>query len=263
MKISTQLKKLIKMPVKVALNTVGFDLVRYSAASGGSAFPPDFTSNEIEDYLAVRPFTLTSPERVISLIRSVEYVVTNKIPGDIVECGVWKGGSMMAVAKTLLRLKSSDRHLYLFDTYEGMSKPTGVDVSVDGEKAMATWQKDQSENQENEFTFIPLDQVKKKVLEVGYDSDRVHFVKGKVEDTIPAQAPDQISLLRLDTDWYESTLHELNHLFSRVSPGGVVIIDDYGHWAGARKATDEFLKKTGIPLLLNRIDYTGRIAVKL
>jgi O-methyltransferase len=80
---------------------------------------------------------------------------------------------------------------------------------------------------------------------------------------LPEFAPECISLLRLDTDWYESTRHELIHLFSRISKGGVIIIDDYGHWKGAREAVDEYIRENNIKILLNRIDYTGRIGVKI
>ena len=84
-----------------------------------------------------------------------------------------------------------------------------------------------------------------------------------MEETIPTHIPHAISLLRLDTDWYESTKHELTHLFPLLSPGGVIIIDDYGHWQGAKKAVDEYFEENKIKILLNRIDYTGRIGVKL
>ena len=83
-----------------------------------------------------------------------------------------------------------------------------------------------------------------------------------VEDTIPNQAPKEIALLRLDTDWYESTLHELEHLYPRLVSGGVLIIDDYGHWRGAREAVDEYIDKHKLKLFLTRIDYTGRLCVK-
>jgi hypothetical protein len=93
--------------------------------------------------------------------------------------------------------------------------------------------------------------------------DQVFFVKGMVEDTLPAKAPETIAVLRLDTDWYESTRHELDHLYPRLSQNGILILDDYGHFLGARKATDEYLAKLATPPLLNRIDYAGRIAVKI
>jgi O-methyltransferase len=91
----------------------------------------------------------------------------------------------------------------------------------------------------------------------------VRLVKGKVEDTVPKNAPEKIALLRLDTDWYESTRRELVHLFPRLVPGGVLIIDDYGHWQGARKAVDEYIAGNQVKILLNRVDYTGRIGVKI
>ena len=97
----------------------------------------------------------------------------------------------------------------------------------------------------------------------GYDEGMVHLVKGRVEETIPQHAPDSIALLRLDTDWYESTKHELERLFPRLSKHGILIIDDYGHWQGARRAVDEYFAGNKIPILLSRADYTGRVAVKL
>jgi hypothetical protein len=92
--------------------------------------------------------------------------------------------------------------------------------------------------------------------------ERVHFIEAPVEESLPAHAPEQIALLRLDTDWYASTRHELEHLYPRLVPGGVLIIDDYGHWEGARRAADEYFGKIGEHLLLNRLDYAARIAVK-
>jgi len=90
----------------------------------------------------------------------------------------------------------------------------------------------------------------------------MRFIVGKVEDTIPGEAPGKIAILRLDTDWYESTKHELINLYPKLSTGGVLIIDDYGHWEGARKAVDEYIHDQRLRILLNRIDYTGRIAVR-
>ena len=90
----------------------------------------------------------------------------------------------------------------------------------------------------------------------------VEFVQGRVENTLPAAAPPEIAVLRLDTDWYESTRHELEHLYPRLVDGGVLIVDDYGYWQGARQAVDEYFGETGEAILLNRIDDTGRIAVK-
>jgi O-methyltransferase len=99
------------------------------------------------------------------------------------------------------------------------------------------------------------------MAELDYPQEQIHFHKGKVEETIPSEAPETIALLRLDTDWYESTKHELEHLYDRLSPGGILIIDDYGHWEGARLATQEFMARSGGRLLLLPCG-TGRIGVK-
>lgn len=224
------------------------------------AFPRDFDQADTELCLHVSPYTMTSPERIFALARSVEYVTGRAIPGAIVECGVWRGGSMMAAALTLLRLGVNDRDLYLFDTFEGMTEPTEHDVKHSGKRAsdlLAGANKDS-----NIRGVAPLEQVREAVLGVGYPPERIHFVKGPVEETLPAEAPNAIALLRLDTDWYSSTRHELEHLYPRLSPGGVLILDDYAFWQGARQAVDEYFATTGEPLLLNRIDDEARIAVK-
>jgi hypothetical protein len=206
---------------------------------------------------------MTSRERIYALIQAVRYVVQHNIPGDIVECGVWRGGSMMAVAKTLVSLNHFDRELYLFDTFEGMSKPTEVDVYYDGRKASDRFKQAAINDTSSDWSYIPLEEVKRALYSTGYDHKKIHFVKGMVEETIPNNAPDTISILRLDTDWYESTKHELTHLFPRLSRKGIIIIDDYGHWEGARKATDEYILQNNLCIFLNRIDSTGRIGIKI
>jgi hypothetical protein len=104
--------------------------------------------------------------------------------------------------------------------------------------------------------------VREAVLSVGYPEEKIHFVQGPVEETLPENAPEEIALLRLDTDWYASTKHTLVHLYPRVAPGGVLIVDDYAYWQGARQAVDEYVQENNVSVLLNRIDYTARIAVR-
>ncbi len=226
-------------------------------------FPPDFTQDDIETILAVQAYTMTSRERIFSLIQAVKYVVNNDIKGDIVECGVWRGGSMLAVALTLCKIEDRIRHLYLFDTFEGMTEPTHKDMDFRGEPASNLLEKSAQEDETSLWCYAPIESVKKTLQSAGYDNEKIHFVKGRVEDTIPEQSPKTISILRLDTDWYESTKHELVHLFPRLSIGGVIIIDDYGYWKGSRLATDEYIQENNLKLLLNRIDDTGRVGVKL
>jgi hypothetical protein len=223
--------------------------------SSSNGFPPDFEASDIEIIRAVEPYTMTSTERIHALVHAVRHVVRNRIAGDMVECGVWKGGSVMAMALTLLQLGERDRSLYLFDTFSGMTPPSDVDVDYQGQQAQVILDAVRCEASQQE--------VENAVFSTGYDREKIHFVPGRVEETIPAYAPESIALLRLDTDWYESTQHELVHLFPRLERGGVIIIDDYGHWRGARQAVDEYIAQRQIPLLLHRIDYTGRIAVKL
>jgi hypothetical protein len=209
----------------------------------------------------VGPYTMTSPERVFALVQATRYVVKYDIPGAFVECGVWRGGSMMAVALTLLHEGGPTRDLYLFDTFEGMTEPTGKDRDSMGTSASSILTKTPSKT--GIWCYASLEDVTQALRATGYPSEKIHFVKGKVEDTIPCNDLSQIAVLRLDTDWYESTYHELTHLFPLLKTGGVLIIDDYGHWQGAREATDQYFQEhTESPILLNRIDYTGRIAVK-
>jgi hypothetical protein len=209
---------------------------------------------------AVRPFTMTSADKLYALIVATRYVATHSIAGDIVECGVWRGGSMQAVARTLLACGDTSRELYLFDTYEGMPPPSDADVRLaDGSSAEQLLAA--SPRESKVWAVATLEDVQEAFASVPYPGERVHFVKGLVEETVPAAAPDQISILRLDTDWYESTRHELDHLYPRLSSGGVLLIDDYGYWQGSRRAVDEFIERTGARLLLQRMS-SGRVAVK-
>ncbi len=212
----------------------------------------------------MRPFTMTSFERMYALFKAVEFIEAAKISGDIVECGVWRGGSMMLVAHLLVKLRRTSRSLYLFDTYEGLPRPDeSKDVDIWGNRAIDGWRPRRTGDESSYWANASLDEVRANMLTTGYPPERLHFVKGMVEDTIPESAPGQIALLRLDTDWYESTRHEMQHLFPRLSLNGVLIIDDYGHFAGARRAVDEYVAEHALPLLLHRIDYSGRMAIKI
>lgn len=235
------------------------ELKRLTEKRNGRTFPADFDQDVRDIIRAVRPFTMTDMNKLHALVMAVRYVVRYNVPGDIVECGVWRGGSMHAVARTLTAAGDQSRDLYLYDTFEGMPPPTEDDVRWDGQRAA-----DMLENQDRDsyvWAIASLEDVQTGFRDVPYPAERIHYVQGKVEETIPDQLPEQISVLRLDTDWYESTAHELKHMYDRLSPGGVLMLDDYGHWAGAKKATDEFIDRTGEPLLLLRMS-NGRVAVK-
>ena len=205
---------------------------------------------------------MTSVDRMYALFKAVEYLVRHQIAGDIVECGVWKGGSSMAAAMSLLRLGKDDKTLYLYDTYSGMPEPTEKDISIGGLDARERYRKARRAGYTN-WDYASIEEVRENMYSTGYPPDRLVFVKGNVEDTIPRTAPERISLLRLDTDFYESTYHELKYLYPRLSEQGVLILDDYGHWKGHREAVDRYFRETEHRILLCRVDYTGRIGIKL
>ncbi|MFF9686049.1 TylF/MycF/NovP-related O-methyltransferase [Streptomyces sp. NPDC014623] len=230
-----------------------------AGAKKPSQFPADYDDEAKDIIRAVKPYTMTSPERLNAFVLATRHIVKHGIPGDIVECGVWRGGSMQACARTLLSLGETGRDLYLFDTYEGMTPPTAEDLRRDGRPARELL--DAQGKDRPIWAVASLEDVQAGFEQVPYPKDRVHYVRGKVEDTVPGQAPERISVLRLDTDWYASTKHELTHLYGRLVSGGVLLIDDYGYWQGSRQAVDEFLEETGEQLLLLRMD-EGRIAVK-
>src|SRR5439155_23539484 len=220
------LRRLFTRPLRAFFRAFGFDLV-FAPHYGF----PDFTQEDLDLIREVRPYTMTAPEKIFGLIESIRYIGRAQVPGEIVECGVWKGGSMMAAAKTLVKLDDTTRHLYLFDTFSGMTAPTEKDADYSGSPAEARLQ-----NGGAVLAYAPLEQVKAVMAKTRYPAEKIHYVKGRVEHTIPSRAPDKIALLRLDSDWYESTRHELVHLFPRLSVGGILIIDDYGSWTGSKRA---------------------------
>lgn len=242
----------------------GYDLVKVgSPPDGGRSLLDGIDEATADTIRAVTPYTLTGPERIASLVEAVAYVVRAEVPGALVECGVWRGGSALAVLRTLVSLGVSDREVWLYDTFTQMPSPTDRDVDLFGIAASTYHAQyaDDPASLDPAYDYLPLSEVRDLLLSTGYPESRVHFVQGLVEDTIPTSAPEHISLLRLDTDYYSSTRHELQHLAPRLSPGGVLLVDDYGHWRGSRDAVDEWMLTLPHPLLLQRIDYTARLAV--
>jgi len=258
----------VKVTINTVMRTIGYQIRRFPGPEAPSpepaSLPPDFDETDIALWEAVAPYTMTSPERVFSLRRAVEYVVKNDVPGDFVECGVWKGGSSMVMALTLLRLGDWSRHLYLYDTFEkGWPEASEVDVTFDGVTGHELYLQAIARGETEDTLFAKFHAVQAAMDSTEYPPDKVHMIKGRVEETIPDHIPDTIALLRLDTDWYESTKHELVHLYPRLSVGGPLIIDDYGWFEGARKATDEYFEEHHVSMLLHRVDHGGyRIGVK-
>jgi hypothetical protein len=223
---------------------------------------PDLDPGFAPLYEACRSATMTSVERLYALYKAVEYVVRAGIAGDFAECGVWRGGSVMMMALALQHFGDAGRKLHCFDTFEGMPPAGPRDIRHDTGEAAADIYAKIGDKDDPAWARASLDIVRGNIAGTGYPAALVSFHPGMVEETLPAEAPERPALLRLDTDWYESTRHELVHLYPRLAPGGVLIIDDYGYFRGAQQATDEYFAGDDRRILLNRIDNTGRIGVK-
>ncbi len=196
-----------------------------------------------------------------NLFKAVKYVAQNNIEGSLVECGVWRGGSAMLMAYALQYFNDRSRPLYLYDTFDGMTEPDEIDIDFDGRRMREIWEYARQSGGRMGYGGS-LENVKENLQRTGYPDHLAHFVKGDVLETIPDTLPEKIALLRLDTDFYASTLHELRHLYPRVVSQGVIFIDDYGWCDGARRATDEFLATLDFPPLPVRIDDCVRMIIK-
>ncbi len=250
---------MFKKIIKKFFSFLGYEIV----TKNGNQFISQDIEKEYHDIImGCMPYTLTSVERIYGLISSVKYVVESNISGDIVECGVWRGGSVLASINLLLKLEDTDRNIWLYDTFEGMSEPTKEDYSFRSGDAREKFNETKFNNKSSSWCYASLEDVKNTLSFSSYPKENVHYIKGMVEETIPKLIPERIALLRLDTDWYESTKHELEYLYPLLAPGGILIIDDYGHWDGCRKAVDEYFSTLKKKPLLIRLDYTGRLAIK-
>ena len=219
------------------------------------------------DFLALyercKPFTMTSLERLYSLHKCAEYIAAAGIAGDLAECGVWRGGSCMLMALGLIRAGDTGRHIYMYDTFEGHPRPDpDKDVDLWGNRGIDEWRRQEEAGTLGEWGVASLAEVRGNLLSTGYPAERLIFVQGMVETTVPGNTPANLALLRLDTDWYESTRVALQHLYPKLAEGGVLIIDDYGHYRGQRQAVDEYFAEIGEKPLLHRIDYSCRVMVK-
>jgi O-methyltransferase len=213
------------------------------------------------DHVLRQRLSMASVERLRTTLLACTHVAAQGIQGSFVECGVWRGGNSLIAADVFSR-RAPDRHVYLFDTFAGMTAPTDADVDCAGAPASAEFTASQRESH-NEWCYASLDDVQSNFRQAGLLGPQVHFIQGDILQTlrVPANLPERIAVLRLDTDWYESTLLELEILYPRLAKGGVLIIDDYGHWGGARKAVDEYFADRERPFF-QFTDYTGRAGVK-
>lgn len=248
----------LKSGIRKAAGALGYTIQRTVEDPPAPKHPLESDPAYAEIIAKVEPFTMTGFDRVGALMDAVRYLTKARIPGAIVECGVWRGGSMMAAALTLLEA-GDIRDLYLFDTFAGMTEPGERDIDHVGVDARPVFTR-MAADDHNAWCYASLGDVRQNLRSTGYPEDRCHFIQGDVLQTLPAAETGQIALLRLDTDWYASTWHELTHLYPRIAKAGVLIIDDYGHWNGCRQAVDEYFADQAV--LMARIDYSGRMLVR-
>lgn len=219
-------------------------------------------------YEEIKYDTLTSPALAYGLYGAVHHVAQHGVPGDVVECGVWRGGGAKLAAQVLLSVGDTGRHLWLYDTFDWIfDAPSEIDgllsdSAADRERRNSLDEYIETQTAGREDEEIGEQAVRDRVARTGFPDSRLYTVKGYVQDTIPERTPDSIAVLRLDTDYYDSTLHELEHLYPKPSVGGILIIDDYGKMSGATQAVDEYFTRNGEPIFLARVDIQGRIAVK-
>jgi len=225
-----------------------------------SFFVPEISNEQADEISIGSRYSMTTIERQWALIQSIEYIHRAGIDGDIAECGVWRGGNLIIAAMVQRRLGRAAT-IWGYDTFEGMPAPTEVDRALHYEEVAAATFKKKQRGEFSDWCYCPIDEVKANLARHQADVD-VRLVKGKVEDTLvdPANLPERIALLRLDTDWYESTKIELEVLYPRLVPGGVLIIDDFGDWAGAQLAVEEYFCDR--PVWMHRVDRACRLAVK-
>jgi hypothetical protein len=255
------LKNFIRKPLKL----LGYQILKIKHQSE-VWFPNELAHEEkkIVSYVLENRLTMASFERVVSTALAVRYVIQNQIEGDFVECGVWRGGNSIIAAK-LVKLHESKKKIWLYDTFTGMTEPNGQETDMYGANALHKFKTLPKDSTESQFWCISsIEEVKNAFSSLDLLSDNVHFVQGDVSKTLEDEPklPKKISVLRLDTDWYESTLKELEILYPRLEKNGILIIDDYGHWSGSRAAVEEYFSKLPNKPFLHPIDNTGRLAIK-
>ena len=250
------IKNFIKDIIKKSLSFFDYNLINENQKI------IELTHNEKELIDLVKSYSMTPQIRIYNLIKALKHINQKKILGDYVECGVWKGGNIILFKKIIELTNDSSRKIFAYDTFEGMTEPDENDFDISKNLNAKILMKKDKDKKTNIWGVCSLEDVKSNIQANVKNVDNIKFIKGPVEKTLDIQEnlPEKISLLRLDTDWYSSTKKELEILYKKVSPGGVIIIDDYGHWGGSKKAVDEFFLDKYV--WMHYIDYACRLIIK-
>lgn len=195
----------------------------------------------------VQPYTLVSPERIQNLYRLARRIEIEKIPGDVIECGVCNGGTAAVLARLASRSRLN-RTVWLMDSFQGMPEVSELDrIGADGHTA---------ESHVGKEVGNP-ERVREVLRKAGVNFKRVQIVAGWFQNTFPSVTTQKIALLNIDADWYGSVKLCLETFYDRVVRGGFISFDDYGHWPGCKAAVDEFFEARGLPYKLKQVDYTA------
>ena len=253
----------LKTKIKKIFNYFGLTIEKKNYQNNLS---PDIQEYEKRLIDTAKRFSMTSKIRMLALCRAFKHINENNIDGDFVECGVWKGGNLILLQNLMHEFKNLERKIIGFDTFEGMTEPSQFDVNLKNQAAIKLLNQEkkiENDVKENNWCFSSYDSVLKNFKD-NTRSNNLVLIKGDVKETLneDKNLPKKISILRLDTDFYESTKIELEKLYPLLSKNGILIIDDYGHWQGAKKAVDEYFSKTNYKPFLNIVDYTCRLIIK-
>src|SRR5215472_3797697 len=197
--------------------------------------------------------TMIGLKRLENLQYCITEVLRNKIPGDLVETGVWRGGASIFMRAVLKAYGEGNRIVWVADSFQGLPKPDGRYQQDEGDKH---WKS-------NPVLGISLEQVKANFARYGLLDEQVRFLEGWFKDTLPTAPIEQLAILRLDGDMYSSTTDALQSLYAKLSPGGFLIVDDYGSTPPCRQAVDDFRAKHQITEPIQKIDWTGVFWQKL
>lgn len=214
-------------------------------------------------HVLAEKLTMVSSNSLMATAFGLKYVISRKIVGDFVECGTWRGGNGIVAAR-FFALYNENRQIHLFDTFTGMTEPSELDWKLSNRQPAKQKFLENQQDTHNDWCYASLEDVQKNFEKMDVMSPSVKFIKGDVMETLrkPENIPEKISVLRLDTDWYESTKLELEVLYPKLSNGGIIIVDDYGWWAGSRQATDEYFEHYGNRPFFLPLRDGGRIGVK-
>ena len=219
------------------------------------------SDHELNMFEKLKEISLTSLPNKWSLYQSLSYIKENNIEGDIVETGVFKGANLVLINDFLNKF-DIDKKIYAYDTFQGQPKPSNLDFDYKGNSMIKKFSN--LDKKDTNSVYCSLENVKKNIEKYSNNNlNKIIFIKGKVEETLNYEknVPSKISLLRLDTDFYDSIKKSLEVLYPKLIKGGVLIIDDYGHFKGAKIAVDNYFqdKKS---IWMHRVDYTCRLMIK-